>query len=259
MKPKISLNNLKNLLAKNAYPVISSQKFLSRCIDGRYLNEKNLPALAIPGADLGELALLMAAANKYGFTLDQKKAFSSLIEIVGGKNNFHFHTDDHHHGLALGCGHWGQIKADPAAYSLEGKDIDFIDRKLEDLMKEGVKQFILKGGHCEVAVLIVKGNFGIYPQFSFQTKEGEKSFSVFIYHEDLADQRRKLLAKKLIENRAVKFALPGKKIILEEVLANEGKIHFRQTINRLAPDLPFLKAIFDRKGRLNLTKANLEG
>ena len=45
------LGDLRVFVEANSYPV--ENRVVSRCIDGRYSSEDGLPALAIPGADIG--------------------------------------------------------------------------------------------------------------------------------------------------------------------------------------------------------------
>ena len=69
------------LILQNKYQVDPEKKFVSRCIDGRYENKKDLSALAFPGADAGEMALILATANSYGFQVNLNKAYQSLFVI----------------------------------------------------------------------------------------------------------------------------------------------------------------------------------
>jgi hypothetical protein len=251
---KIKLNSfqIQMLVKENRYQVDEKNKFLSRCIDGRYKNNSKLPALALPGADLGQLALVIACANDFGLKIDYEKVFQSLIKVIGGIKNFSYHTDSHHGGLALGCGHFGQMLKDFVAYNLQKKDIKFLEEKLKFLEKEGVLPTVLGGNHDEGGILIVKGNFGIFPRFIIETDEGKKEVSVFVYQQTLVDKRHRILAKKLIEDKAVKLFDNLDEEYLYEVLSEEGEIHLLETVNRLASDLPLYEVIFDNSGRFSL-------
>jgi hypothetical protein len=251
-KIKLNSSQIQFLIKENSYEVDEKNKFFSRCIDGRYKNSPNLPALAIPGADLGELAMILAASNSFGFEVDKEKAFESLVEVVGGVKKFAYHTDSHHGGLALGCGHFGQMVKDFVAYNLQKKDIKFLEEKLKFLKKEGVLPTVLEGNHDEGAILIVKGNFGIFPRFIIETEEGQKEVSTFVYQKTLVDERHRILAKKLIEDKAVKLFDNLDEEYLYEVLSEEGEIHLLETLNRLASDLPLFEVIFDNSGRFSL-------
>lgn len=255
-----------SLVAENRYPVDKKTVFLSRCIDGRYeknlkshspnwranLKINNLPALSIPGADLGELALILACANDFGFEVDYEKVFQTLVEVVGGLKNFSYHTDSYYGGLALGCDYFDQITKNLAAYNLQKNDLDFINKKLEELEKKGVKPTILEGVHNEGAILIVKGKFGIYPRFVIEFDTDKKETSVFIYQQTLVDHRHRALAKQLVDDQAVKL-FPGlDEEYLYEILSEEVENHLLETVNRLAFDLPLFEVVFDNDGYFNL-------
>lgn len=353
---KIILNKQQvgELVLENRYPV-AGNKFLSRCIDGRYENklkvsarggsafggkgqklkvkEVSLPALALPGGDLGELALILATGNAFGFEVDGKKAFEVLVEIVGGEENFHFHTDEHHwdedgspeifprgnlvdsvtheyssrcealgspsatqsascgspshfvpptkftakshrckpippvrckakikqpspfkgSGLSLlkvlnGCGHWKQIQADPPSYDLQESDVNSLRLILSAASSKISQPWILHGEHQEGAILIVKGNFGIYPRFLMKTEEGVREVEVFVFQQSLVDQRHRILSKKLLEKKAVKLFPGCDEEYLYEVLSEEAEVHLFETAKRLAVGLPIFAVDFKDDG-----------
>ncbi|MFN4212503.1 MAG: hypothetical protein ACK4FL_00890 [Microgenomates group bacterium] len=352
------------LVFENRYPVEGDQ-FLSRCIDGRYdkniknqpspsrragqiskiknkkskrknqgvnqnkpalkTKEEPLPALAIPGGDLGELALILATGNAFGFAVDGGRAFESLVEVVGGEENFHFHTDEHYwskDGLLEispqvnpslltggssnshshrnfspssssylssqtdyliastkfekgqenfpspsfltkfdGCGHWREIQSNPAGYHLEEKDINFIREKLRVLTTTAEKTrqlVILHGEHKEAAILIVKGNYGIYPHYTVFDRSSQNGnlqpveVQVFVYQQTLANQRRRLLAKKLIEKKAVTLYPGCDEEYLYEVLSDEAENHLFETLKRLAKNLPIFEVKFKNDGEFEV-------
>ena len=251
-KIKLNSSQIQLLVKENRYQVDEKNKFFSRCIDGRYKNNSKLPALALPGGDLGDLALIIACSNDFGLEIDYEKVFQSLIKVIGGIKNFSYHTDSHHGGLALGCDHFGQMLKDFVAYNLQKKDIQFLEEKLRFLKKEGVLPTVLEGNHDEGAILIIKGNFGIFPRFIIETDEGKKEVSVFVYQQTLVDKRHRVLVKKLIEDKAVKLFDNLDEEYLYEVLSEEGEIHLLETLNRLAYDLPLFEVIFDNRGRFSL-------
>ena len=268
-KIKLNSSQIQLLVKENSYKVDEKNRFLSRCIDGRYENklevkssafakatadkqksevEENLPALSIPGADLGELALIIACANDFGFGVDQEKIFQTLVEVVGGLKKFSYHTDSHHGGLALGCGHFSQILKDFVSYNLQKRDIKFLEEKLKFLQRNSVLPVILEGNHDEGAILIVKGNFGVYPRFVIETEEGKKEVSIFVYHQTLVDERHRLLVKRLIDNKAIKLFDGLDQEYLYEVLSQEAENHLLETVKRLAKDLPVYDVVFKDNG-----------
>ncbi|MBW7960534.1 hypothetical protein H3C65_03530 [Patescibacteria group bacterium] len=237
----MTLEDAKLFVSENRYPV-KGKRFISRCIDGRYKNEEGLPALAIPGADLGQMAVIFSAANRYGFEVDGKKALDTLIEVVGGKANFRTHTDSHHEGkgFAKGCGHWGQVLKDKDAYGITEEQIEFINRELKGIGE----QVILEGNHSESAVFIIKGSWGILPRF--------KNSSAFMYHQSLVDERNRELAEKLLEKGAVTLKNNEGVEWLYEALSEVTTTHLLETSNRLAKGLPIYDVNFKDDGSFTI-------
>lgn len=260
---KIILNKeqVAELVWNNRYKVDPKEKFLSRCVDGRYPTSprilgaslgasQNLPALAIPGADAGELALIFATANTFGFELNQEKTIKVMLDIVGGIRNFNFHTD--HHGspkiLASGCGHMKQIGIDPAVYNLDKEQVKFMQKMLKTLKKQGAKEMVLEGEHLEGVILQIKGPYSIYPRFFVETEGGRTAVEAFCFHSGLVDERHRFLAKKLLEEKAVKLFPGCDEEYLYEVLSDTTENHLFETLKRLAPELPIFSVVFKEDG-----------
>jgi len=252
VKTVLDKKQIFQLVLENKYQVEEKDRFLSRCIDGRYKNSPNLPALAIPGADLGELAMILAASNSFGFQVDREKAFESLVEVVGGVKKFAYHTDSHHGGLALGCGHFGQIKKDIASYNLNEDDLDFLNKKLKFLDEKKVPQVVLEGEHNEAAVIFVDGDFGVYPQYMIEINGERKNVSVFVFHRTFSLVREKLLAKTLIKNKAVRFYDGEDEEWLYNALSETMENHLFETTKRLAKDLPIYNVVFKEDGNFEI-------
>lgn len=249
-------DQVRELICANSYKVPEKTKFLSRCVDGRYETSDNLVPLAIPGADLGEITLVMATGNSYGFEVDLKKTVTSLLEIIGGVENFQFHTDTHadREILASGCGLWRQVNLDPAAFDLEKNQVKDIGKVLTTLKKQGAKETVLIGDHLEGAVLQVKGNCSIYPRLFIKTAEGNIEIEVFVYQGTLVDERHKLLAKKLIKNKAVKLFPGCDWEYLYQVLSDEAERHLFEILKRLADGLPLYLVEFDQEANFDLAE-----
>ena len=242
------------LVGKNRYAVNPDKKLLSRCIDGRYLNDKNLPALAFPGGDLGELALLAATGNAYGFEVDMKKALKTIVEVIGGVENFGIHTD--HHGdpkkKASGCGHWKQMKLDPATYGLEQKNIDEIQKLIDGPRIKKANVITLDGDHLEGAVLMIKGGWGIWPRHKFNLNNGIYEAQVFVYHQSLVDERHRALCSAWLRQKAVKPYEGCDEDYLYQVLSEMAENHLMETAKRLAKGLPIYQVSFQNDGLFSL-------
>jgi hypothetical protein len=138
-KYTLSKTNIQYLVMNNKYSINENNKNISRCIDGRYENNEQLPALSIPGADAGQLAVIYSAATKYGFEVFPDKVYKSLLEVIGGVENFNFHSDSRSKSgeLAAGCGHMTQIRETPKDYGIEKDFIKNINSHITDAHKEG--------------------------------------------------------------------------------------------------------------------------
>jgi len=250
----LTKEEIQDLVFQNHYPVEERQRFLSRCIDGRYKLSKMLPPLAFPGADLGELALLFATGNCYGFECDGKKTIETLVDVIGGVKNFQLHSDCHSNKKipGSGCGHYKQINLDPKAYDLEKKQIDFIKKTMMEIKKAGVHETILEGEHLEGAMLFVKGDYSIYPGFSVEIGERTTNVQVFVYQTSLVNARHRALAEKLVKNNAVKLFPGNDAEYLYEVLSEMSENHLFETVKRLASGIPIYQVSFTADGNFEI-------
>jgi hypothetical protein len=254
------------LTKEQLYQVVQSNRYtfdklnlnLSRCIDGRYQNMVGLPPLTIPGGDIGQLAIIFAAANNFGFAVDKEKVFEILIDFLQGEKNFHFHTDDHSDEriLAGGCSYFKLVKQEPEKFFVTNKEIDFIEDKLAKLVKDEVKPTILHSHHDEAAVVMIKGNEGILPRFEIETTtDGEVrkiTSSIFVFHQTLFKDRQKKLAEMLLAQKAVTL-FPGLDAeYLTFTLVETGENHLLETLSQIAKELPLFQVIFKQNFRFSI-------
>lgn len=247
---KLNLEEIHNLVRENSYKVDEKSRFLSRCIDGRYENSSELPALAIPGADVGDLAVFFAAANSYGFSIDRQKALNVFTKTVGGVKKLRTHTDSHADKklVAAGCGHMKQMRLDPAAYSVTQEDLDFLTKSFTKAVTQGAEQVELQGDHQEGAVLVVTGDYGILPQYTLPTEEKNAHVQVFIFHSDLVDLRHRVLVEAFVKEGVVILPEGCDSEYLYEVVADVTEKHLFETSHRLASGLPIYSAHFEKDG-----------
>jgi hypothetical protein len=250
MKPLIlSKEQIHKLVSENRYRVDPKNAFLSRCIDERYQDELKLSPLALPGADAGELALLFATANKFGFEINEEKAYYALVDVVDGIKNLHFHTSKEHESDPVGgCGHFQQLSLDPESYHLGKEQVKFIKIKVKNSVLLGAEDVVLVGEHLRGAVLQIHGDYAVYPAYAMETEEGRERVEFFEFHETLVGRRHRVLAKKLIETQAVKLFEGCDEEYLYEVLTETTDEHFYETVKRLAPGIPMYEIAFKENG-----------
>ena len=177
-----------------------------------------------------------------------------MLEVVGGVKNFNFHSD--HHGdakiPASGCGHIKQMMQDPKAYNLNQEQLIFLKKFLELVKKQGACETILEGDHQEGAVLQIQGPYSLYPRFSEQIDQGKTKTQAFIFHSTLVNERHKLIAKKLIEEKIVKLFPGYDEEYLYEALSEVSENHLFETLKRLASGLPIFQVSFDSDGSFTI-------
>ena len=249
----LSFKDISFLVKENRYRVNPKTWFLSRCIDGRYKNSSDLEALALPGADLGEISIVVAACLTYGYDYDLEKIMAVFVDVVGDEDSLRTHTDSHgdKNIYASGCGHFAQITKDPKAYGLNEFLVEEIRKLFTSKFKNqlgGKSYIVLSGDHLEGAVLVIEGDWGIYPQYVLETNEGKKPVQVFVYHKTLVERRRRLMAKKLLEKKAIVFRNGENEEMLYQALNEVGEDHFFETAKRLAKDLFIYQVVFQGNG-----------
>lgn len=229
-------------VADSIYLPTDSESMLSRGIDGNYLNSPDLPALALPGGDAGELAVLYAAGKVYSFEVDYKKAFEVLSSLVGEDN---FSSTD---------SYLTQVTKDPSGYSLTEEDINILAAQLKEIKIQKVSPY---GDHHEGAILMVRGNYGILPQATVYTDLGKKDVQVFVYHRSLVDKRRKILAKELVEKNAVTLYEGLDEEYLYEILTDVGDNHFFETIKKTAAGLSLYAVTIDKPSKIDIKELEI--
>lgn len=254
----LSKSHIQDLVSTNTYK--TDDFYISRCVDGRYPNSSRLPALAIPGADAGQLAVLYTAANQYGFIIDEDLTLQTLLDVIGGKKNFSFHTDKHNlkEGLGGGCGYLKLLKSDPEAFEIDKFQVEnLINKQLAQVVEYGSSETVLEGEHKEGAAIQIEGEYGIMPSFSLEISEGTASVQVFVYHKTFVDRRHRVLAEKLIENKAVVLYDGLDATYLSQVLSETAEMHLYETLKRLAKGLPLYNVHFKDEKDFEITEMGI--
>ena len=244
----LTKEQINQLIFKNRYPIIEEKKFFSCCFEEVFEDKENPCPLTLPGGDLGEMAVILATGNDFGFEIDFEKAFESLSKLIGGERNFSFHN---HLFSSFDCSYWQEVKKEPKAFNLTQREINLLQKKTKHFL---VNQKSLKKDSYKTAVLLIKGYWSVYPRYFLETEEGKKEVSVFLYQKTLVDNRRKILAKKLIDEKAVKLYAGCDAEYLYQVMSEEGEIHLFEAITRLAKDLPIFQVNFDEEGGFTVEK-----
>ncbi|HLL61219.1 MAG TPA: hypothetical protein VK338_05860 [Candidatus Nitrosocosmicus sp.] len=237
------LDRINQFIEENKYRIEEKNSLHSRCIDGRYEHQDGLPALAKPGADVGDLVNLMSANREYALNIENDEIVQAFLETIGGWENFSVHTDTNHsHDEKLYyCRFFNQVSSDPEAFGIMHTDVEFI----ENLLKDHEVKFnspILHGENQEQAVIIIKSNF-----YSLFSHSHNPFFQAFIYHKTLDNTRRRLLAKKILPY--VKFeGVDLTEEYIYEITSQTADNQFLEVLSRIARNLPLIEAKIHEDG-----------
>ncbi len=231
---------------------IAEENKISRCVDGRYEGIKNFPMVAKPGGDAGDIMAAFGAINELGLELDGEMIINAVMEAVGGKEKFAFHTDSHaehdNAGCGMGCGHLKKAKLEPDEYGLKQEQMDFLFNKLPQFLEEGAHQEILNGDHAETAVLVVDSeNFGLKPLL--HSEDGIQE--AFVYHKTLHQEQLDQLAKELQEKLA-ETGVVREEVELRKALDTAFGKQLNATLQRLAKDLPVYTVKISETGEVEV-------
>ncbi len=244
------------LIQENKYEIDSKKRFISRCIDGRYQNDEDLPALAIPGADAGQMAVIFAAANITGLEIDREKAYTAFLKAIGGKKSIRVHTDDHNPSpdevVMAGCGYKNHLETDPEGFNVHWEDVAFIKEKIRDAKEAGGQEVVLKGQHLEGAVLLVRGNWGIKPRYEIERDSENNLTQVFVFHQSLVDERHRAIVEKLLDAGAIATLGEDDQEYLFTIISEASEAHFFEIAGRLAKGLPIFEVSFKDDGTFDL-------
>ncbi|HEX3095926.1 MAG TPA: hypothetical protein VHQ20_02285 [Patescibacteria group bacterium] len=230
--------------------LITETNKLARCVDGRYENIEDIPMIAKPGADAGDVMAAFGALNLLQQTLPSGVIFDIVAQSIGGVQNFRFHTDDHAgDAIGMGCGHIKQAKLDPTAYGLQQDQIDFIFDQLPGVLVQGAWQEVLHGDHAEQAVVVVDSeNYGVLPLL----RSADTLQEAFIYQKTIHAQQLAKISKLMQENFAEQGVVVEEPQILEALNNAFGK-QLGETLKRLAKDLPIYTAKINAEGAVELS------
>jgi hypothetical protein len=250
----LSINDVTELVRTNIYLPEEDIKLQSRCMDGRYKEIKDLPALALPAGDIGDIATLYIAATSYGFEVDYEKAFLTFQEVIGG---FEHLTRVNANILntpekTAQIDEIEKIVTDYASFSLTESAVSELKKQyiyIKDKQKNNVEITL---DHKEGAIIMINGEYGVYPQCELFTENGRINTQVYVYHQTYANRRHQQLAKKLIETKSV-VLYPGcdEEMLYDALIDTSENVFFEMT-KLIAPELPLYSVEVDERQKIKI-------
>jgi len=131
---------------------------------------------------------------------------------------------------------------------LKKDQVDFIEIKVKNSIILGAEDEVLFGEHLRGAILQIRGDYGIYPAYAIDTNTGKKRAEFFEFHETLVENRHRILAAKLVKDKAVKLYEGCDEEYLYEALSETTDRHFYETLKQLGKDLSIYQIDFDENG-----------
>lgn len=244
----LTLEQIEELIHENQY-AFKGKKYESRCFSGHHENSNDLPALALPGGDMGELAVILAASLTYGFECNILECAKILKKVVGvaKTNNFQHSVDT----AAEQCRYLHLLSENPEIYSLNKESVEQLFRTLQQSELATKTGKMREDKQKESACIIFQGENGLLPHYHFKDIQGDIDARIFIYHKTLIDERRKEFSQKLYQSKAVKLFEGFTDEYLYEVLSEIGDSHLFETLHMIDSNLPIYSASY-------ITSENLE-
>lgn len=102
------------------------------------------------------------------------------------------------------------------------------------------------------AVLQIKGDYVLASKLFLKSQQEDMAVNIFVFYETLVNQRHRIVAKKLIEKKAVTLFPGCDDEYLYEALSDMIDNHLYETMRRLGKGLPIYYVEFDSEGSFTI-------
>ena len=130
-----------------------------------------------------------------------------------------------------------------------GFEID--EKKAQKIVRENLKvqkNTISLNEKYEGAVLQIRGEYSVKPEFSMSTEEGFIKGKLFIFQATITNKLHRILAKNLLEEKVV-VLFPGcDEEYLYQALSDVTETYLHETLAKVAKNLPIFHVDFDEDG-----------
>ncbi len=219
---------------------------ISQCIDWRRTKNESNFGISIPGGWIWQLASILSVLEEtriINYVDFRKKALKILLDAIWWESNLSFHTDDScslEH-WKIWCWHVWLIlnKEMRDEYLLSDDSAIFIEETMKKY-EETAKINVLCWWHSEVWVLIVDSIFhSVHANIDWH--------QLFVYTPELAKLRNTEIAKRIYDEFIKWTWMSLTPDSLLDMLQRKTDLHFKQTLETLAPTLP----VYETKHFLN--------
>lgn len=238
MKTYLTDTQVEELVNNNLY-TYNGNVNRSRCFSADYSNSPDLPILSLPGGDIGELAILIAAGCTYGFELDSAKALDILIHLIGGKGNTTFKSLNEH-PLEL-CHYINSLIEHSQDYGLDEHGKNELVTVAHGLGLPKRFKLVAKENR-ENACVIIEAEQGLFPNYLYDSGYGVLNAKILVFHKTYVDRRHRELSDLLITNNAVKLFSGLDADYLYQIISEMAEYHLFQTLKLRDPHIPLYSA-----------------
>lgn len=249
MKIYLTDHQVEELVSNNLYNY-EGNIYKARCFSADYSNNLNLPALSLPGGDIGELAILIAASRIYGFDLDLSKGLDILLDVIGGKKNSTFNTLNEH-TLEL-CYYVNSLIENSIEYGLDDRGKNDLLTMLKTLGLPKRFKPLQKRDH-ENACIIFEAEQGLFPNYTYDSGYGVVNAKILVFHKSFVDRRHRELCKLWYENKAVELFSGLDADYLYEIISEMTETHLFQTMKLRDPKIPLYSVSVTPNNKINVT------
>lgn len=130
-------------------------------------------------------------------------------------------------------------------------DKEKAEKIIKNILKELRDTPILKEKY-DGAVLQIRGEYSVNPEFALKTEEGFVKGELFVFHETYTNENHKILAEKLIEEKAVKLYPGCDKEYLYQAISEVTETYLYEALRKVAHGLPIFQVNFDTDGTFSI-------
>ncbi len=248
MKTYLNNSQVEELTRANLY-TYTGNPYKARCFSADYSNNPNLPALSIPGGDIGELAILISASITYGFELNVTKATTTLLSLIEGKENATFNYLKEH--TIDSCIYLNHLLESASDYGIDEQGIHDLLKATKILgLSEGFKPS--EKEDYENACIIIEAEYGLFPNYTFDSGEGRLNAKVLLFNKTYIDRRHTELSKLLVKNNAVKLFAGLDESYLYQILSETAETHLFETLKKRDTALPIYAVSVLPSGKISI-------
>lgn len=231
--PRITQDELQDIILDNRYDLDDGDLFQMRCPDGNYPNEISLPALTFPGGNTGILAMIYALEQSAGFEIHSDRVLNALITIAGDESKLSCYKSPKPEDLDF---------AIPFLASIPLSE----DRHIDLRKQHGHMLKVSKHVHerdekrlLEKAIIRYNGEDALFPQYEGDISFSREKVSFYILHQSMLDRYNKQLSHELLRQQAVELFPGCDEEYLYVQLTEISEECFFYSIRSMLPKIPF--------------------